>query len=159
MKYPFIGKWTPSTTSRFLLASTIVGLPLGCTPEKKDTEVSAATSGFRPAESGTGKSSTVNSTASSSDSKGQGTPSKGGEQPEAAPPLPSFTPGQLDPAVAAKSYMILSMPKTLALEEIAPFIRSIDRAMQDLQKDVSQRLVNNEIVLNRGMDQIGRAHV
>jgi len=137
------------------LACAVLGVPLGCSPESKPKEVSAQTSGFRPA------GATDGATAGASKPKpqepkpqevAQGASSRPDGVPGSAPGLPSFTPGQVDPSIAAKSYMTLKMTDSEAPEELVKFVASIDRAMMDLQTDANSKQVNSDTILNQGLD-------
>ncbi len=136
---------------------TAIVTPIGCNSEKPATEISSATSGFRPADApATPKSSTAsnptdkqpNASPSQASSTTSGIP---GGAPS-APSLPSFTPGQADPALAEKSYMTLKMIQADKPEAWLAFLGSIDRAMRELQTDAGQRLINSDTVLSRGME-------
>jgi thiol-disulfide isomerase/thioredoxin len=138
------------------LACAVLGVPLGCSPESKPKEVSAQTSGFRPAEATAGASKPKPQEPKPQESKlqevAQGSPSRPDAVPGSAAGLPSFTPGQVDPAIAAKSYMTLKMTDSEAPEELVKFVASIDRAMMDLQTDANSKQVNSDTILNQGLD-------
>ena len=133
------------------LACAVLGVPLGCSPESKPKEVSAQTSGFRPAEATAGASKPKPQEPKLQESS-QGAPSRPDAVPGSAAGLPSFTPGQVDPAIAAKSYMTLKMTDSEAPEELVKFVASIDRAMMDLQTDANSKQVNSDTILNQGLD-------
>lgn len=71
--------------------------------------------------------------------------------PPSVPALPTFSPGQVDPSIAAKSYMKLEMTQSQDPTEILRFIGAIDRSLQELQQDAARRMVNSDLVLDRGM--------
>jgi thiol-disulfide isomerase/thioredoxin len=126
----------------FLLCS-IASVPMGCSPETKPKEVSAQTSGFKPADS--------ESTASKSKSmQRESGPSVA--EPAPAGQLPNFKPGEADPGLAAKSYSTLKMTAAESPEELVKFLGSIDRAMLDLQNDANKKLINTDTILSSGMD-------
>jgi thiol-disulfide isomerase/thioredoxin len=116
---------------------------LGCSPESKTKEVSAETSGFRPADS---------SKASAKPKANAGQPNSMATEPTAAPQLPSFQPGQDDPSLQAKSYKTLKMTDSEKPEDIVKFLVTIDRAMMDLQNDANKKQINNDTILTSGMD-------
>jgi thiol-disulfide isomerase/thioredoxin len=160
------------------LVTTCV-MPLGCTPEKPASEVSAASSGFKPAEAPANKaaaspaSTPTEATPSASVASAQKsdavatksapsptnatpkpnapspTATAGGPTPAAA--LPTFNPGQVDPSIAGKAYMKLEMTQSQDPVEILRFIGLIDKSLQELQQDAARRLVNSDLVLDRGM--------
>ncbi|MFN7733806.1 MAG: hypothetical protein ACK5OB_18055, partial [Pirellula sp.] len=152
-----------------MLAACIA--PAGCNPSKPEAEVSAASSGFKPADGvatkPTTKSSpavadTVSSTPPSvskaqppadavANAKSPTPPAGDNKGPQPAPTLPSFTPGQVDPSIAGKSYMKLEMTQSQDPEELLRFIGLIDRSMQEMQQDVARRLLNFEQAVDRGM--------
>jgi hypothetical protein len=138
------------------LACAVLGVPLGCSPESKPKEVSAQTSGFRPAGATAGASKPKPQEPKPQEPKpqevAQGAPSRSDATPGSAAGLPSFTPGQVDPAIAAKSYMTLKMTDSEAPEELVKFVASIDRAMMDLQTDANSKQVNSDTILNQGLD-------
>lgn len=117
-------------------------VPLGCSSESKPKEVTAETSGFRPADSPSG----------SSKSKPQTDPNSAQSDASTIPALPSFNPGESDPALASKSYTTLKMTDSEMPEEIVKFLSSIDKAMMDLQADANKKQVNNDTILTAGMD-------
>lgn len=121
-----------SILAKQLLICSLVGIPLGCSPETK--EVTAETSGFRPADSPVPPSQPKAS------------------EPGSVPPLPSFQPGQADPALATKSYTSLKMTDSEAPEDLVKFLDSIDQAMLDLQNDANKKEINNDTILTSGMD-------
>lgn len=136
---------------------TTIVAPLGCTSEKPTEEISSATSGFRPADApATPKNSTASNTTdkqpNTSTSQANPAPSGTAGGAPSVPSLPSFTPGQVDPALAEKSYMTLKMIQADKPEAWLAFLGSIDRAMRELQTDAGQRLVNTDTVLSRGME-------
>ncbi|MEI8211273.1 MAG: TlpA disulfide reductase family protein [Planctomycetota bacterium] len=161
--------------ARNRLAIALVGaclLPLGCTPEKPEKEVSASSSGFRPSDGAAtasnknpSGSANGNSAADAKVASGAGGASVAGslnnrpstgtdanpKAPSPASSLPSFTPGQVDPSIASKSYMKLELTQSQDPEELLRFLGAVDRALQDLQKDAAGRLLNSDQVLDRGM--------
>lgn len=159
----------------WLAAMLLVGVvPAGCNPTKPEPEVSAASSGFKPADGAASKPTTKSSpavadTASSippaaagstkpqansdavANAKPPAAPAGDNQGPQPAPTLPSFTPGQVDPSIAGKSYMKLEMTQSQDPEELLRFIGLIDRSMQEMQQDVARRLLNFEQAVDRGM--------
>ena len=103
-----------------------------------------------------GKSGGTN-TPKPSSAPGSSTPDKTSTTPDktittpSVPALPTFNPGQVDPSIAAKSYMKLEMTQSQDPTEILRFIGAIDRSLQELQQDASRRMVNSDLVLDRGM--------
>ena len=128
----------------------------GCNSEKPAKEISAENSGFRPADSASpAKAPSVNPSSTnpqSPASTAKNDPASTDNPAAKAPSLPSFVPGQADPALAQKSYMTLKMVESDKPEAILAFLGSIDRAMRELQTDAGQRLVNTDVVISRGMD-------
>ena len=140
------------TASRTHLRSRLRGVCLsvglavitlgGCSGESSKTEVSSASSGFKPADE---KSSKKGDTASNA-SDLQGTPAL-----PTTPSLPSFDPNQVDPALAAKSYMKLELTASQDPKELVKFLGSVDRALQEMQKDAATGALNNDQIFDRGM--------
>jgi len=121
----------------------LVLAPLGCSPESKTKEVSAETSGFRPADS---------SQAATKPKPKAGDLSPNAGEPTSAPQLPNFQPGQEDPSLQAKSYKSLKMTDSEKPEDIVKFLATVDRAMMDLQNDANKKQINNDTILTSGMD-------
>lgn len=115
-----------SIFAKHLLLCSLVGIPIGCSPESKTKEVTAETSGFRPADS---------SVASAKPKANQPSASNQEAQSSSVPPLPNFQPGQTDPSSGDKSYARLKMTESEAPEDLLKFLDSVDRAMLDLQND------------------------
>ncbi|MBM3966393.1 MAG: redoxin domain-containing protein [Planctomycetes bacterium] len=105
------------------------------------TSTSLGSSGGKPA-----GASTSNATAKPGTNAPDNT-----NTPPSVPPLPNFSPGQVDPSIAAKSYMKLEMTQSQDPTEILRFIGAIDRSLQELQQDAARRMVNSDLVLDRGM--------
>jgi len=116
---------------------------VGCSPDSKTKEVSAETSGFRPADS---------SQASTKSKPKAGDTSSNTTEPSTAPQLPNFQPGQDDPSLQAKSYKALKMTDSEKSEDIVKFLVTVDRAMMDLQNDANKKQINNDTILTSGMD-------
>lgn len=132
-----------SIFAKHLLLCSLVGIPIGCSPESKTKEVTAETSGFRPADS---------SAASAKPKANQPSASNQEAQSSSVPPLPNFQPGQTDPSSVDKSYARLKMTESEAPEDLLKFLDSVDRAMLDLQNDANKKQINNDTILTSGMD-------
>jgi thiol-disulfide isomerase/thioredoxin len=137
----------------------------GCSGESGKTEVSSASSGFKPAEEGQAKpapalntpslppAATTSQSAASPALPSQETTTTKESVPSLpkTPPLPTFDPNQVDPALAAKSYMKIEMTGSQDPKELVRFLSSVDRALQEMQGDAVRRFLNNDQVLDRGM--------
>lgn len=121
----------------WFFVGSMLSIPSGCSPETKPKEVSAQTSGFRPADA------PAKTAASAPESA---------KPPATVPSLPNFKPGEADPALATKSYTSLKMTDSEVPEELSKFLGSIDRAMMDLQTDANKKLVNSDTILSSGMN-------
>ncbi|MFM8263826.1 MAG: TlpA family protein disulfide reductase [Pirellula sp.] len=128
---------------RWTLIGGLLFAPVGCSPDSKTKEVSAETSGFRPADS---------SQASTKSKPKSGDASSSTTEPSTAPQLPNFQPGQDDPSLQAKSYKTLKMTDSEKPEDIVKFLVTVDRAMMDLQNDANKKQINNDTILTSGMD-------
>lgn len=168
---------------------------LGCSGETAKTEVSAASSGFKPADDGAVSKSSIKapavaaptaapptSTAAAPAAPTPTAPKSSASKPAApsappanttastpapptpattespagstvpkTPPLPNFDPNKADPALAGKSYIKLEMTSSQDPKELVRFLGSVDRALQEMQKDAVGRLINNDQILDRGM--------
>jgi thiol-disulfide isomerase/thioredoxin len=143
----------------------------GCGPEKKD-EVSAATSGYMPADAKkdssekSGKSLTSSAEAGNlAASSGLGLPSgnppananpavaqsSSGGLPQ-APNLPEFEPGKIDPAIAGREFMKLAIPDSKEPDVLAAYLAKNGRALRELFAEGSKKTLTRETVLKRGME-------
>jgi thiol-disulfide isomerase/thioredoxin len=137
----------------------------GCSPEKKE-EVSAATSGYMPADAKKNSSEkTGKSNANEADAGNLALPSASppanaspnGAQasssglPE-APKLPEFEPGKIDPAVAGREFMKLAIPDSKEPEALAAYLAKNGRALRELFAEGSKKTLTRETVLKRGME-------
>jgi thiol-disulfide isomerase/thioredoxin len=123
----------------------------GCTQEPSVSEVSAESSGFKPADASPSTPPPAKATESQTASAGNASSPDSPTGIPAVPSLPSFDPGQMDPAIAAKSYMKLEMTSSQDPKEVLRFLGSVDRALQELQADATRGLVNSDLILDRGM--------
>jgi thiol-disulfide isomerase/thioredoxin len=147
-----------------------VDAPKGTAPKgnpDKDTATTvadgSATGASTLADTGAPKPSSTSNNPGSTGGKSSGAPASntagapgtaGPEKtnnPPSVPALPTFNPGQVDPSIAAKSYMKLEMTQSQDPTEILRFIGTIDRSLQELQQDAARRMVNSDLVLDRGM--------
>ena len=147
-----------------------VDAPKGTAPKGnagKDTAAtgadSSAPNATTLADSGASKASSTSNTPGSLGGKSGGAPASNAtnapgtaapektNNPPSVPALPTFNPGQVDPSIAAKSYMRLEMTQSQDPTEILRFIGAIDRSLQELQQDAARRMVNSDLVLDRGM--------
>ena len=138
------------------LAASIPAVSLiGCTGEASKTEVSSASSGFKPADdTGAGKKAAAGDASKAQASQKGPAPSDSNSVPPSiptTPPLPSFDPTQVDSALAAKSYMKIELTDSQDPKELVRFLGSIDRAIQEMQKDAGARVLNNDQIFDRGM--------
>jgi len=137
----------------------------GCGPEKKD-EVSAATSGYMPADAKkessekSGKSSASTTEAGNlalpsgnppANANPAGTQSSSGGLPQ-APNLPEFEPGKIDPAIAGREFMKLAIPDSKEPDALAAYLSKNGRALRELFAEGSKKTLTREIVLKRGME-------
>ncbi len=70
---------------------------------------------------------------------------------EPAPQVPSFKPGQTDPAIAKKAYMNLALGKTSDPAELIGFLTKSNAATRELMADVSRKQITQELGFDRGM--------
>ena len=131
-----------------------VDAPKGTAPKGnagKDTAAtgadSSAPNATTLADSGASKASSTSNTPGSLGGKSGGAPASNAtnapgtaapektNNPPSVPALPTFNPGQVDPSIAAKSYMRLEMTQSQDPTEILRFIGAIDRSLQELQHD------------------------
>jgi thiol-disulfide isomerase/thioredoxin len=139
-----------------LIAVGLMAALTGCSGDSKPQEVTAASSGFKPADeksppakstADTPPSNTAPSnTAAASSNKAPAPPSL-----PTTPPLPTFDPTQIDPTLAAKSYMKLEMTSSQDPKELVRFLGSVDRSLQEMQKDATSGVINDDVILDRGM--------
>jgi thiol-disulfide isomerase/thioredoxin len=137
----------------------------GCGPEKKE-EVSAASSGYMPADAKKNSSEkTGKSNANEADAGNLALPSASppanavptGAQasstglPE-APKLPEFEPGKIDPAVAGREFMKLAIPDSKEPDALAAYLAKNGRALRELFAEGSKKTLTRETVLKRGME-------
>lgn len=137
----------------------------GCGPEKKE-EVSAATSGYMPADAKKNSSEkTGKSNANEADAGKLALPSASppaitspnGAQvsssglPE-APKLPEFEPGKIDPTVAGREFMKLAIPDSKEPDALAAYLAKNGRALRELLAEGSKKTLTRETVLKRGME-------
>ena len=140
----------------YLLAISLSVSITGCgQPEPK--EISAATSGYMPPKETKDKSSVATKTeekpappAASGDGNAV---RENADGLSVAPSPPSFQPGQLDPKIAAKSYMTLQLGNPSSAKALVDFLNTSSRAFMELVADSrnpgSQLPI--DVLLDRGM--------
>ena len=139
------------------LLAISLSIPIaGCGPSEPK-EISAATSGYLPAEkaaskssSGDAKSTVVNSETPASLSS-PANPNSASNLPT-APAIPAFQPGKLDPKIASKTYMKLQLGDLNGAEKLMQFLETSSRAVKELLADGRQKLLTRDVLLDRGME-------
>lgn len=128
----------------------------GCGPSEPK-EISAATSGYLPAEKTAAKSSSVDAKSTVVNSETPASLSIPGDQNSAsnlptAPAIPAFQPGKLDPKIAAKSYMKLQLGDLNGAQQLMQFLETSSRAVRELLADGRQKLLTRDVLIDRGME-------
>lgn len=154
---------------RIWIALTLASLTsFGCSPEKKE-EISAETSGYLPADKKTGGSSPQTADAIPADAKaGTGSTAANaatlpsatdGPAIPAAPTPPEFQVGKLDPKIASREFMTLSLPADFSdPEAIKTYIGKNSRSMRELLAEANRQTLPRDEALKRGME-LGRDKV
>ncbi len=139
------------------LLAISLSIPIaGCgRPEPK--EISAATSGYMPAEKTAAKSTSVDSRSAALNSETPARPSDPGDQNgtsnlPTAPAIPAFQPGKLDPKIASKTYMKLKLGDLNGAQPLMEFLDTSSRAVRELLADGRQKLLTKDVLLERGME-------
>jgi thiol-disulfide isomerase/thioredoxin len=140
---------SPDRSLLCLVAVSAIVFLGGCSGESAKTEVSAASSGFKPADVGDASKGTSKEDTAASQLQADA-PKEAAPIPT-VPPLPSFDPTKVDPALAAKSYMKLEITSSQDPKELLRFLSAVDRSLQEMQKDATGGLLNNDQVFDRGM--------
>lgn len=141
-----------------LLASLALSWTSGCGPAEQQ-EISAATSGYKPSEpdpkSNPKATSTPNTNAGTPNSSVEADPPKATSLERKtlneAPAVPTFQPGKLDPAIASKQYMTLTLGDLNGPEQLMEFLDSTSRLVMEMLADGRRRLLTRDIQLERGM--------
>ena len=139
-----------------LLAISLSIPIVGCGPSEPK-EISAATSGYMPAEKTEAKSASVDSRSAALNSE---TPSRlngpgdqnGSNNLPTAPTIPDFQPGKLDPNIASKTYMKLKLGNLNGAQGLMEFLDTSSRAVRELLADGRQKLLTKDVLLERGME-------
>lgn len=125
-------------------------LPVVCFPfwtgceAPEPTEVSAASSGYLPKDA---KSADVES-----GNQPEGKPqTASSESLPTAPTVPTFEPGKMDPKIAAKEYMLLTLPEKRDVVALLQFMEKSSQSSRELIADGRRKLITSELVLERGM--------
>lgn len=142
---------SPDRSLVCLVAASSIAFLAGCSGESSKTEVSAASSGFKPADAGDASKGTNNNKGDTTASQPPANASSESAPIPTVPPLPTFDPTSVDPALAAKSYMKLEMTSSQDPKELLRFLSAVDRSLQEMQKDATGGLLNNDQVFERGM--------
>jgi len=142
-------------TRYFLLASLALSLTTGCGPSEPQ-EISAATSGYKPSESDAEPDAKlIAKSAATPDAIAAVKPSKengSGSQPlKEAPAVPTFQPGKLDPKIASKQYMTLTLGDLNGPEPLMEFLNTSSRVVMELLADGRRKMLTREVLLDRGM--------
>ena len=127
---------------------------VGCSPSERK-EVSAASSGYKPAEKSGAETLSLPPTRSA-DTASASQPKSGVDVGPAtlptAPAVPSFQPGAIDPKIAAKEYMKLELGDINGAKPLMQFIETSSRSMKELLADGSRKLVSKDTIIERGME-------
>ena len=152
---------TIRNTHRCLLLVPLVCFPtwFGCN-SSEPTEVSAASSGYLPKDTKTSEAETK--TAGSANAKVAENPpatSTGGlpAVPQASP-VPTFEPGKVDPKIAAKEYMQLTLPEKRDSASLLQFLEKNSRSLREMIADGRRKLITTDMILERGM-ALGRMKI
>jgi thiol-disulfide isomerase/thioredoxin len=141
-----------------LMGACLMAHCTGCSNEPKQQEVTAASSGFKPADEKSPPSKSEPSksvppatppSVAASDANKASVPKP--PSIPTTPQLPTFDPTQVDPSLAAKSYMKLEMTSSQDPKELMRFLSSVDRSLQEMQADATSRMINDDVILDRGM--------
>jgi thiol-disulfide isomerase/thioredoxin len=140
--------------SVILLTTLVPSIALtGCGPSEP-TEISAETSGYRPAGKDTTAAtpSEVTSNAAPAASTKASPASSSAEGLPPAPDVPEFDAGKLDPKIAAKEYMRLQLTKARDLPSLMKFMETSTRCMKELFADAQRRLLSPDILMSRAVE-------
>ncbi len=140
----------------------LLALPLwipmvGCGPSEP-AEISAATSGYKPAKESAARSSlTDNKSIEGSNSRISENSSLPVNQNTSnslptAPTAPSFQPGKLDPEIASQMYMTLKLGDVNSAQPLLKFLETSSRAVRELIAHGRQKKLTKEVLLERGME-------
>jgi thiol-disulfide isomerase/thioredoxin len=140
-----------------LMLAIVPSLTLpGCGPSEP-SEISAATSGYVPADKAKPSGST--SAPDDSASNASAAPASRESKVEAGPPgmttapaVPMFEPGKVDPKIASKEYMTLKLGELKDSVSLVQFLEKSTRAVRELVADGRRNLMTKELLLERGMD-------
>ncbi len=141
----------------FGLLSIPLSIPIsGCGPSEPK-EISAATSGYMPAEKTAAKSSSVDTKPAVANSESPAILSRADDQNSSnnlttAPAIPAFQPGKLDPKIASKTYMKLQLGDLNGAQGLMQFLETSSRAVRELLADGRQKLLTKDVLLDRGME-------
>lgn len=139
------------------LLAISLSIPIaGCGPSEPK-EISAATSGYMPAEKTAAKSNSVDARSAALNSETPARPSDPGDQNGSnnlptAPAIPAFQPGKLDPKIASKMYMKLKLGDLNGAQPLMEFLDTSSRAVRELLADGRQKLLTKDVLLERGME-------
>jgi thiol-disulfide isomerase/thioredoxin len=148
--------WADSPAAYCYLSGLLLSgccLSIGCGPSEP-TEISAATSGYKPAE-GTGANDSSSAKAPVSPTNPPNTttaPPSATNGLATAPEVPSFEPGKLDPKIANNEYMKLSLSNVNDSKSLVDFLERSTRCLRELIADTRKGLVTNDLLLERGME-------
>jgi len=141
----------------FGLLAIPLSIPIsGCGPSEPK-EISAATSGYMPAEKTAAKSSSVDTKPAVANSESPAILSRADDQNSSnnlttAPAIPAFQPGKLDPKIASKTYMKLQLGDLNGAQGLMQFLETSSRAVRELLADGRQKLLTKDVLLDRGME-------